>query len=101
MRCAWECRAAESVSTRGTTKARYRYGLYTRPKRGEAAAESLVAVASFSARWRKRVADSDQRRSSHELIRYCSRRGESVTGGISKLLAAFRRDAQPDERYDD
>ena len=71
------------------TQARYRYGLYTR--RGE----ELVAVASFSARWR--VARHGERRASHELIRYCSRRGASVVGGISKLIAAFARDAAPDE----
>ena len=72
------------------TKARYRYGLYDRDEK------VLVAVASFSPRWKLRR--DGQTRASHELIRYCSRRGESVVGGISKLLAAFSRDAAPDER---
>jgi hypothetical protein len=41
---------------------------------------------------------ADGRRSrSHELIRYCSRRGESVVGGISKLVAAFAAEAEPDD----
>ena len=76
----------------GATKARYRYGLYTK------ADEQLVAVASFSARWNvRRGGAGDEPRASHELIRYCSRRGESVVGGISKLLKAFQRDADPDE----
>jgi len=73
----------------GTTKARYRYGLYDQHR-------ELVAVASFSARWRVRRRGSEPR-ASHELIRYCSRCGEVVVGGITKLIAAFRRDASPDE----
>lgn len=72
----------------GPTKARYRYGLEDRS--GE-----LVAVATFSPRWNRRRHGAS--RASHELIRYCSRRGVTVTGGISKLLAAFVRDASPDE----
>jgi len=73
----------------GATKARYRYGLYDR-------SGDLVAVASFSARWKVRRHGGEPR-ASHELIRYCSRRGETVVGGITKLIAAFRRDASPDE----
>ena len=48
------------------TKARYRYGLYDRDEK------VLVAVASFSPRWKLRR--DGQTRASHELIRYCSRR---------------------------
>lgn len=70
------------------TAARYRYGLFS-------AAGELVAVASFSARWNRRR--GGERRASHELIRYCSRRGETVVGGISKLLKAFQRDTHADE----
>ena len=83
----------------GTTKARYRYGLYTKPREGDSeGAARLVAVASFSARWKvRRRGPHDAPRASHELIRYCSCRGESVVGGISKLLKAFARDAAPDE----
>lgn len=73
----------------GTTKARYRYGLFDQ-------GDALVAVASFSPRWNVRRHGGDPR-ASHELIRYCSRRGETVVGGITKLMAAFRRDASPDE----
>ena len=74
-----------------TTKARYRYGLY----RKRAPCE-LVAVATFSARWKKTQADGSKR-SSHELIRYCSVEGVAVVGGISKLIAAFRRETLADE----
>ena len=74
----------------GTTKARYRYGLFDR------SSHELVAVASFSPRWKVRRHGGEPR-ASHELIRYCSRRGETVVGGITKLMAAFRRDAAPDE----
>lgn len=82
----------------GATKARYRYGLYLRPTTAGAHDEELVAVASFSARWKvRRRGAHDAPRASHELIRYCSRRGENVVGGISKLIAAFVRDAHPDE----
>ena len=78
----------------GATKARYRYGLF-RKKEGE---EELVAVASFSARWNvRRRGSAAPPRASHELIRYCSARGVTVVGGISKLLSAFARDASPDE----
>ena len=73
----------------GSTKARYRYGLFRQ--------DELVAVASFSSRWNVRRPEGGPPRASHELIRYCSRRGETVVGGISKLIAAFRRDAKPDE----
>ena len=77
----------------GATKARYRYGCYSKPD------GRLVAVASFSARWnvRRRGKEQADARASHELIRYCSSRGVTVVGGISKLLAAFTRDASPDE----
>ena len=73
----------------GSTKARYRYGLFD-------ADDELVAVASFSPRWKVRRHGGEPR-ASHELIRYCSRQGETVVGGITKLIAAFRRDAGPDE----
>ena len=77
----------------GATKSRYRYGLYSKAKD-----EQLVAVASFSPRWNVRRRGSDAPpRASHELIRYCSYRGTTVVGGISKLLKAFTRDASPDE----
>lgn len=107
----------------GPTKSRYRYGLYTKPTGQNRPAQSqqrrvgadggsggdgggggslgadggeLVAVASFSAR--RHMPRTDGRRSrSHELIRYCSRRGESVVGGISKLVAAFAAEAEPDD----
>ena len=74
-----------------TTKARYRYGLYRKKEPCE-----LLAVATFSARWKKTQADGSKR-ASHELIRYCSVEGVAVMGGISKLIAAFRRETLPDE----
>ena len=76
----------------GATKARYRYGLYANKGEGD-----LVAVASFSPRWNLRRYGHENPRASHELIRYCSRRGTTVVGGISKLLSAFIADADPDE----
>ncbi len=85
----------------GPTQARFRYGLFLEPSRGGGARSpgaterSLVAVASFSAR--RHVLRGGERYRSHELIRYCSRRGESVAGGISKLIAAFRREMRPDD----
>lgn len=84
----------------GPTQARFRYGLFLASRREDGAAgregeEELVAVASFSAR--RNVERSGVRYRSHELIRYCSRRGESVVGGISKLIAAFRREMAPDD----
>jgi hypothetical protein len=75
----------------GATKSRYRFGLFTKT------GDELVAVASFSARWRVRRHGSSEARASHELIRYCCRREEVVVGGISKLIAAFSADVKPDE----
>ena len=57
----------------------------------------LIAVASFSARWKVRRHNGAEARASHELIRYCCRRGEVVVGGISKLISAFAADVKPDE----
>ena len=78
----------------GPTQARFRYGLYHKPLPGESERE-LVAVASFSAR--RHVLRGGERYRSHELIRYCSRRGESVAGGISKLMKTFEREMEPDD----
>ena len=75
----------------GSTQSRFRYGLFLRSDM-----QTLVAVATFSARWRKRR-ENGQVRHSHELIRYCSRRGETVVGGISKLISAFKQDQSPHE----
>lgn len=101
----------------GPTKARYRYGLYrgvgvgssnggatsggrggggSGKAGGQAGGQGeLVAVASFSPR--RHMTRDGFRSRSHELIRYCSRRGETVVGGISKLIAAFTAEAQPDD----
>ncbi|KAL1507928.1 hypothetical protein AB1Y20_007532 [Prymnesium parvum] len=75
----------------GPTKARFRYGLFETLDSGE----DLVAVASFSSR--RHVHRAGVRFRSHELIRYCSRRGVTVVGGISKLIAAFTRELEPDD----
>lgn len=61
-------------------QARYRYGLYRKGAEGE-----LVAVATFSPRWKKRHADGSTS-ASHELIRYCSRRGVAVVRGTAPAL---------------
>ena len=72
----------------GFTRAKYYYGLFT-------ADQTLVAVASFSTR--RNVLRDNVPYKSHELIRFCTRRGTSVVGGISKLVQAFVRDVQPDD----
>lgn len=75
------------------TKARYYYGLYFQ--------EELVAVATFSSRRRLQTpvngTTTMSNRSAFELLRFCTRRGETVVGAISKLLKAFIRDQQPDD----
>ena len=73
----------------GPTQARFRYGLFER------SSDELVAVASFSPR--RHMERDGKRYRSHELIRYCSRRGEAVAGGISKLIKAFSNELAPDD----
>lgn len=83
----------------GDTTCRYRYGLFARRTTGSGEAGTaegtLVAVATFSnaRRWQK----GDGKVSSYEWIRYASAEGYRVTGGMSKLLAAFVEEVHPDD----
>ena len=88
----------------GATKAKHNYGLFvsgtqytgsTGSNRDLVAQEGLLAVASFSPR--RHVMRSGTKFRSHELIRYCARRDGTVVGGISKLIAAFAKDYNPDD----
>ncbi|EEC45016.1 predicted protein [Phaeodactylum tricornutum CCAP 1055/1] len=72
------------------TRTKFAYGLYTKDDIGE-----LVAVASFSSR--RNVVRKGVNHRSHELIRFCSRRDETVIGGITKLIRAFAKDENPDD----
>ncbi|MCR5548087.1 MAG: hypothetical protein K6F25_04985 [Bacteroidales bacterium] len=83
----------------GSTGGRYFYGLFV--DRTTGAAETLlppgtlVAVASFST---PRCWERDGRRiRSYEWIRYASVSGFRVTGGMSRLLAAFVEEVRPDD----
>ena len=60
----------------GPTQARFRYGLFER------SSDELVAVASFSPR--RHMERDGKRYRSHELIRYCSRRGEAASSTRSR-----------------
>jgi len=87
----------------GATKAKYYYGLFhpqQRPLISDAtqqAQQELVAVATFSNR-RKVLRgcepgnqSSGILHSSHELLRFCTKRECHVVGGISKLIKYFVR----------
>ncbi len=69
----------------GSTQSKYKYGLYNK--------EELVAVASFSGK--RPVKRNGKALDSYELVRFASRSGHTVTGGLSKLLATFIREVQP------
>ena len=71
----------------GATQAKYKYGLF---HKGE-----LAAVASFSAG--RPMVRKGKTCQSYELIRFASRSGHTVTGGLSKLLNAFIQEVQPDD----
>lgn len=61
------------------TQSALNYGLFYK--------DELLAVASFSkGRKMNRLA---QHQRSYELIRFCCKEGTTVTGGLSKLIAAF------------
>jgi hypothetical protein len=67
------------MSSTGSTS---NYGLFYR--------EELMAAASFSNGRKMNRLPADKR--SYELIRFCSRAGYTVTGGLSKLLKHFVRE---------
>ncbi len=64
---------------------KYRYGLYFE---GE-----LVSIAVFSGGRKMQGQPEDYR--SFELIRFCHKRDFIAIGGLSKLIAAFRKDFKP------
>ena len=68
-----------------STNSAFNYGLFDS---GE-----LVAVASFSKGRKMDRLKENQR--SYEMIRFCSKEGISVSGGLSKLLNAFIKEVEP------
>jgi hypothetical protein len=70
----------------GAVSARYKYGLILE--------EELVAVATFSA---ARKMNFSENYKSVELIRFAVKAGYSVTGGLSKLIAGFAADLEPQD----
>jgi hypothetical protein len=69
----------------GSAKAALNYGLFDH--------DQLVCAASFSAGRKMDRLRSHER--SYELIRFCSRLGITVTGGLGKLLNMFVEEKQP------
>jgi hypothetical protein len=63
----------------GSTQSAWNYGLFYKSE--------LLAVASFSKGRKMNRLPSDKR--SYELIRFCSRNGVTVTGGLSKIVRHF------------
>lgn len=70
----------------GSTKSKYRIGLFK--------AEEVVAVIAFGRACPIDYEGNTYR--SHELIRYCSKKGITVVGGLTKLLASFVRENKPE-----
>ncbi len=81
----------EKYHSYGTSRCRYRYGLFHE--------EKLVAVATFSAgRPMKRLVEGDERiLESYEWVRYASLPDCRISGGMGRLLEAFVSDVGPDE----
>ncbi len=73
----------------GPARGRYRFGLYRESR--------LVAVALFARS--VPVQRNGSTFKSHEMIRFCSRCGYYVQGGLSRLIKAFIREADPDDIY--
>ena len=66
----------ESYHIQGSVKAKWKYGLYFK--------DELVAVASFG--------KSRFKKDEYELLRYCSKAGLSVLGGMKKLVSHFKKE---------
>ncbi|MCT4581463.1 MAG: hypothetical protein N4A35_08610 [Flavobacteriales bacterium] len=66
----------------GTTKAKHKIGLFYK--------NDLVAVATFSAQRNLAVGRSS------ELIRFCSKNGTVIVGGLDKLLKYYIKEYSPD-----
>ena len=81
----------EKYHTYGTSRCRYRYGLFYE--------EKLVAVATFSAgRPMRRFLGGEERTlDSYEWVRYASLPDCRIVGGMGRLLKAFVNDVNPDE----
>jgi hypothetical protein len=69
----------------GATASARQYGLFYQ--------DQLLCVATYSAGRKMNRLPASQR--SYELIRFCTRSGYTVTGGLSRLLRQFIRDHQP------
>lgn len=69
----------------GFKTAYFKYALYNQ--------QEMVAIATFSKGRKMNRLESNKR--SFELISFCCKKGESVIGGLSKLLKAFVTDLQP------
>lgn len=69
----------ETYHLMNSTKSAFNFGLYYK--------NELIALASFSKGRKMNRLREEQR--SFELIRFCSRSGITVTGGLSKLLKNF------------
>ncbi len=67
----------------GTVNSKIKYGLFYK--------EKLYAVAVFASQRKFRDASR-----SGELLRFCSKNGYSVIGGLDKLLQAYIREYKPD-----
>lgn len=70
----------------GAVSSRYKLGLYLQ--------DELIAVATFSA---LRKMNHTVNYTSVELIRFAVKMGYSVSGGLSKLIAAFYNDLHPND----
>jgi hypothetical protein len=81
----------EKYHSYGTSRCKYRYGLFYE--------EKPVAVATFSAgRPMKRLVEGEERTlESYEWVRYASLPDCRISGGMGRLLEAFVSDVSPDE----
>ena len=69
------------------TQAKYKFGIFLH--------KELVSVATFSG---KRTFTREGKQSkSFEMIRFCSKHGTNVIGGMSKLISNFKKEVTADE----
>lgn len=67
----------------GTTKSKVKYGLFYE--------DNLFAVVTFAGQ--RQFHDGSR---SVELLRYCTKNGFAIVGGVDKLLQSYIKDYQPD-----
>lgn len=83
----------------GDAKAKYSYGLYRRRRTGAAEMEGeageLLAVASFSSS--REITRDGRLVKSYEWVRYASKAGVRVVGGMGKLLQMFIDEVHPED----